>query len=223
MVPRLLPLLGDEMLGAQTADALAEIGDEDAVAPLVRALDRDGAAVANIVDALAAIERRYEARFTAGTHIQDLARRAMSAAAAQRIIDAVPRVSGASLRSLVTVLGWLRGAAVERALTRLLGTAETHHESIEAVVRFGPAMVDRLIEQLREEDLETRRAAVVALGRIGDRRAVPALVALLDDDPELRVATATALAHLGDPLAFRSLLGLLGDDSVAVRTPRSAR
>jgi len=217
VVPRLLPLLGDEMLGAQTADALAEIGDEDTVAPLVRALDRDGAAVANIVDALAAIERRYETRFSAGTHIQDLARRAMSAAAAQRIIDAVPRVSGASLRSLVTVLGWLRGAAVERALTRLLGTAETHHASIEAVVRFGPAMVDRLIEQLREEDLETRRAAVVALGRIGDRRAAPALVALLDDEPELRVATATALAHLGDPLAFRSLLGLLGDESVAVR------
>ncbi|HEX3703048.1 MAG TPA: HEAT repeat domain-containing protein [Vicinamibacterales bacterium] len=217
VAPRLLPLLDDEMLGAQTADALAAVGDEDVVVPLVRALDREGAPVSNIVDALAAIERRYQARFGAGDHVQRLVRESTTPSAAQRLIDVAPRASGASLRSLVIVLGWLRGPAVERALTRLLGTAETHHESIEAVVRFGPAMVDRLVDQLRENDPDTRRAAVVALGRIGDRRAVPALLALLDGDLDLQVAIAGALAHIGDPQAFRPLLALLGAEHVAVR------
>lgn len=217
VVPRLLPLLTDDMLGAQAADALAQIGDEDAVVPLVEALDRDSAAVSSVAGALAAIERRYEVRFGAGAHIQQQVRHSMTPAAAQRLIDAVPRLSGASLRSLVIVLGWLRGPAVERALTRLLGSADAHHEAIEAVVRFGPQMVDRLVGQLQAEDLDTRRAAVVALGRIGDARAVAPLAALLDADEELRVPTAGALARLGGPLAFRPLLRLLGDANVSVR------
>jgi HEAT repeat protein len=217
VVPRILPLLTDEMLGAQAADALAQIGDEDAVVALVNALDRDASLVPNVVDALAAIARRYEEQFAAGAHIEDLVRRSMTPAAAQRMIDTVAGLSGAQLRNLVIVLGWLRGAAVERALTRLLGTAEVHHESVEAIVRFGSPMVERLIEQLGQEDLDARRAAVVALGRIGDRRAVPPLISLLDGDRELIVPVAGALARIGDAQAFRPLLTLLGDHDVSVR------
>ena len=144
-------------------------------------------------------------------------RRSMSPAGANRVIDAVPQASGRQLRNLVVVLGWLRGAAIERTLTRLLGKADVHHELIEAIVRFGPTVVDRLIEQLKQEDFETRNAAVVALGRIGDPSAVPALVSLLEEEPELLVPVAGALGRIGDARAFEPLLSLLGHGSVSVR------
>jgi hypothetical protein len=70
---------------------------------------------------------------------------------------------------------WLRGPAVERALTRLLGNPEVRADVVEAVVRQD--VRDRVvccIEQLDTADAETRVAAVMALGRLDDRRATPA-------------------------------------------------
>jgi HEAT repeat protein len=75
-----------------------------------------------------------------------------------------------------------------------------------------------LIEQLRRDDFDTRRAAIMALGHIGDVRAVPALIELLDDgDCDLQVAVCGALARLGDRRAFEPLLQLLGDEDVRLR------
>src|SRR4051812_10581922 len=217
VVPRILPLLGDVLLAAPAADALGQIGDEDAVGPLLATIERPEAPVSSIIDALAAIHRRYDEMFAAGGHVEDLVRRAATATAAQRIIDAAPQTTGVQLRNLVEVLGWLRGPAVERAMTRLLGTAAIHHEVVEAIVRFGPAMVDRLTEQLAQDDLDARRAAAVALGRIGDRRAVPALIGLLESERELIAPAAGALARIGDPRAFEALVSLLGDADLSVR------
>jgi HEAT repeat protein len=218
VAPRIVPLLRDALVSGQAAEALGQIGDEDAVAPLLAVLDRPDASASSIVDALAAIHRRYSEMFGAGAQIEDLVRRSVSAAAAQRIIDGAARASGAALRHFVLVLGWLRGAAVERALTHLLGTPAVQHELIEAIVRFGAPMVDLLVEQLGRDDLDTRRAAVTALGYIGDTRAVPALIALLDEgDRQLLVPVAGALARLGDRRAFEPLVRRLGDEDLAVR------
>ena len=218
VAPRIVPLLRDELVGDQAAEALGQIGDEEAVAPLVAALDRPDASPSSIVDALAAIHRRYGERFDGGAQIEDVVRRSVSAAAAQRLIDAAARASGPSLKNFVVVLGWLRGAAVEGALTHMLGTPAVQHELVEAIVRFGAPMVDVLVEQLGRNDLDTRRAAVAALGHIGDTRAVPALIGLLDEgDRELLVPVAGALARLGDGRAFEPLIRLLGDDELAVR------
>jgi HEAT repeat protein len=218
VAPRVVPLLDDALVGDQAAEVLGHIGDEDTVVPLVRALDRPDASVIAIVEALVGISRRYRDTLGIDGHIEDLARRAMSASAAQRIIDAAAKTSDSSLKSLVIVLGWLRGPAVERTLTHLLGAASVHQELIEAIVRFGSPMVDRLIEQVHDTDVATRRAAVIALGHIGDARAVPALVTVIaQDDRDLLGPAAGALARLGDARAFEPLVGLLGDDDLAVR------
>jgi HEAT repeat protein len=215
---RIVPLLEDPLVGDQAADVLGHIGDEDAVVPLVRALDRPDASVATIVEALVAIGRRYRETLGVEGQIEDLVRGAISPSGAQRIIDAAAKTSDSSLKSLVIVLGWLRGPAVERALTHLLGAASVHQELIEAIVRFGAPMVDRLIEQVQDTDVATRRAAVIALGHIGDVRAVPALVTVIEqDDRDLLGLAAGALARLGDARAFEPLVGLLGDDDLAVR------
>jgi HEAT repeat protein len=215
---RIVPLLADELIGDQAADALGQIGDEDSVGPLVAALERPGVSVASIVGALAAIHRRYENMPAGGAHIEAIVRQRVSAVGGQQIIDTAARATGASLRDCIVCLGWLRGAAVERALTLMLGRADAQHELIEAIVRFGSPMVDRLVTQLGQEDRDARRAAAIALGRIGDARAVPALLAqLAADDRELFVPIVGALARLGDRRAFEPLLALLGDHDVSVR------
>jgi HEAT repeat protein len=156
--------------------------------------------------------------FSGGGHIEETIRDGISPASVQRLIDAAGRATGSSLRQFVIVLGWLRGPEVKRALALLLGTPGVQQELLEAIVRFGAPMVDRLIEQLVSDDAETRRAAVVALGRIGDARAVEPLIRLLEeDDRDLLVAVTAALAHLGDGRAFEALLRLVGDVNVSVR------
>jgi HEAT repeat protein len=215
---RIIPLLQDDLVGDQVAEVLGQIGDEDVVVPLVHALDRPEASVTSVADALAAIARRFRDTLGVEGHIEDAVRGAISASGAQRIIAAAARTSDASLKNLVVVLGWLRGPAVERALTHLLGATAVHQELIEAIVRFGSTMVGLLVEQLHDEDPATRRAAVIALGHIGDARAVPALVGVIEEgDRDLLVTAAGALARLGDGRAFEPLIALLGDDQLSVR------
>jgi len=218
VAPRVVPLVGDPLVGEQAAEVLGQIADDEAVVPLVLALDRQHVGAASIADALTAIWRRYRDELGVAGHIEDLVRRTMSPAGAQRLIDAAARTSDASLKNLVTVLGWLRGPAIERALTHLLGAESAQQQLIEAIVRFGAPMVDRLVEQLRGDDTATRRAAVIALGHIGDPRAVPALAGVIEDgDRDLLVPAAGALARLGDPRAFEPLVHLLSDRELTVR------
>ncbi|HJZ77531.1 MAG TPA: HEAT repeat domain-containing protein [Vicinamibacterales bacterium] len=218
VAPRVVPLLRDALVGDHAAEVLGEIGDEDAVVPLVAALDRADSSVTSVVDALVAIAHRYRDTLGVQGHIDDIVRRTISPAGARRIIDAAGTTADASLKNLVVLLGWLRGPEVERALTHLLGASEVHQELIEAIVRFGSSMVDRLIAQLRGADLATRRAAAIALGHIGDCRAVPALVETLEgDDRDLLVTAAGALARLGDARAFEALIARLGDSDLRVR------
>lgn len=212
------PLLDDPVLAAAAAEALGQLGDEDAVPALAGALDRADAPVGALVDALVAIHARYEQTSGAALQIEDLVRRSLRAGGADRMLVEVGRATGGGLRNLVTVLGWIRGEAVDRALADLLGNTTVNHQVIEALVRFGNPMVDVLVDQLARDEVDTRRAAVAALGRIGDRRAVPALVALLEaDDRPLLVSAAGALARIGDGRAFEPLLALVGDHDVAVR------
>ena len=135
-----------------------------------------------------------------------------------RLLNDLDTAAGDALRNLVVVVGWLRDAAVPRALAHLFGSADARHEAIEAMVRFGSVAVELLVEQLDDEDTGTAYAAAVALGRIGDRRAVPALCALLDEDHRaLWMPITAALSRLGDGRAFDSLIPLLGNPDAAVR------
>lgn len=218
IAPRISPLVGDPMLGAAAAEALGHIGDEDAIEPLAAALSQATTSVPAIVEALTRIQHRYETSMSGGDEIKDLVRRHLSPVGVGRIIAALERASGESVRPLINVLGWMQDEAIPGALVRLLGAEEARHDVVEAFVRFGSSAVPLLIDQLAAGDLDTRKAAIVALGRIGDRRAVEPLIGLLQQrDRELWVGVASALARLGDARAFEPLLPLLGDSDVAVR------
>jgi len=216
---RLAPLLDDPMLSGVVAEALGQIGDEDAVAALVGALEHDGVPVEPIVAALAEIHGRYRLLFDGAMDIEDIVARTIGRHGTERIVAALERSPSDSLKPVVTVLSWIHDPSIPPALARLLGSAEVRHEVVEALVRCAGPALDLLVQQLAADDVDTKRAAVVALGRMGDARATEPLVKLLDDDGEraLWVAITGALARLGDRRAFESLLNRLGDPDVAVR------
>jgi HEAT repeat protein len=215
--PQIVALLEDEMLSAPAAEALGQLGDQDVVEPLVALLNAPDAPTLAILQALAALYDRYEHIYGEGALVADRVRASIGGMGANNVLGALEQARADELRTLVLVLGWLDGPAVQRTLARLLGQPAVRKAVIEALVRHGTRVTALLIEQLDAADLETRQAAAVALGRIGDARAVPALVRGLTDDPELVIAAAGALGSIGDRRAFEALLGLVGHPAAAVR------
>ncbi|MDQ1301630.1 MAG: hypothetical protein QG637_1552, partial [Chloroflexota bacterium] len=217
VAPQIAPLLGDDLLAAPAAEALGQLGGEEIVAPLARALGLGHAPAAVVARALASLHDRYQTAYGEGAHIADLARQAIQPAGMKALLDVLAEAASDDLRSLALVLGWLEGAAVERALTRLLGQPTARKAVIEALARHGPSVIEFLTEQLDAADIETRQAAIIALGRIGDAGAVPALMRMLGAGSELAIVTAGALAKIGDRRAFEALLALLGHADASVR------
>jgi HEAT repeat protein len=217
VVPRVVPLLEDEMLREAAAELLGAVGDEEVVAPLAALLNAPDAPTHAAARALAALHDRYEKLYGEGSYVAELSRARINPSGAQNLLGALEETARGELRPLALVVGWLEGAAVERALTRLLGHRDARGEVLEALVRHGSGVTELLIEQLESEDLEIRKAAAVALGRIGDARAAPALIEVLEEDAEMFIAAADALAKIGDPRAFEPLLARVGDTSAAVR------
>lgn len=219
--PSVLPLLTDDKLQEAACETLGRIGGDEAVAPLAQLLNEGHVAVTAIARSLADIFDRYEKLYGEGQHVADLARRVVRRAGVQHLIDGLHEIdidaNKEALRAVALVLGWLEGAAVERALTLLLGKPTARKEVVEAVVRCGSRVVQLLIEQLSADDLETRKAAIIALGRIGDGQAVAPLIGLLDQDDELTVLAAGALAKIGDRRSFEPLLELLAHRNITVR------
>jgi HEAT repeat protein len=216
IVPRIVPLVEDPLLGDQAILLLGQLGDESVVAPLTALLNTPNESTYLIARALATLSDRYEEQYGEGRYIAELAGREISPTGIQNLLDALDSPDKADLRALALVLGWVKGAGVYRALTRLMGRVDLRDEAIEALVRHGPATLDLLIAQLSAEDLEVRRSAAVALGRIGDSHATSALVNTLSDQ-SLAIDAVNALAQIGDANAVDGLLKLLGNEDPSIR------
>ncbi|HEY4422977.1 MAG TPA: HEAT repeat domain-containing protein [Pyrinomonadaceae bacterium] len=216
VVPRIMPLLEDELLSIPAVNLLGQLGDESTVAPLTALLNNPAGPVEAVADALASLSDRYEKQYGEGRYIADLISREISPTGVQNLLDTLEAPGKGDYRSIALVLGWVKGAGVDRALTRLMGRVDLRDEIVEALVRHGSATAGLLISQLKAEDLEVRRSAVVALGRIGDASATPALVNILDDKV-LAIEAANALGEIGDPQAVDGLLNLIGDEDSSIR------
>src|SRR6185369_1520214 len=205
-----------DLLSIPVINLLGQLGDESTVAPLTALLNDPAGPVEAVADALATLSDRYEEQYGEGRYLAELTSREVSPTGVQNLLDTLEAPGKEDYRSIALVLGWLKGAGVDRALTRLMGRADLRDEIIEALVRHGSATADLLISQLQAEDLEVRRSAVVALGRIGDASATPALVNTLSDK-SLTIDAAHALGEIGDPQAVDGLLNLLGDEDSSIR------
>jgi HEAT repeat protein len=216
IMPRILPLLEDELLCKPAVNLLGQLGDESAVTPLVALLNTPAAPADAVADALATLSDRFEVQYGEGAYIAELTSREVSPTGVQNLLDTLESPGQENLRPIALVLGWLKRAGVDRALTRLMGRADLRDEIIEALVRHGSSIVKLLIAQLTAEDLEVRRSAAVALGRIGDSSATTALVNTLSDE-SLAIEAVNALAQIGDPAAVDQLLNLIGSDDASLR------
>lgn len=219
VLPRLVPLLQDELLRDPTIEVLGQLGDETVVEPLTMLLNQPETSTPVLAQAIATLYDRYEEWFSEGYHIVDLTRRFLNAQGMQQLLNALNSANEDELRAIALVLGWLEGEGIEKTLTQLLGKPTVQKEVIKALVRYGPRVVELLIEQLQVPHLETRQAAVVALERIGDQRAVPTLIRMLqeNDQETLIISVINALTKIGSVQAFESLLGFVGHPAVAVR------
>ncbi|MCD5401319.1 HEAT repeat domain-containing protein, partial [candidate division NPL-UPA2 bacterium] len=92
-----------------------------------------------------------------------------------------------------------------------------HKEKEEAVRPDKEEKVDRLIQELRDEDRGVRLRAAWALGKIGKPAVEPLIAALKDEDSDVRESAATALWKIGDPRAVTPLITALGDEDERVR------
>jgi len=216
IVPRIMPLLDDELLSMPAVNLLGQLGDESTVAPLTALLNTPTGPAEAVANALATLSDRYEKQYGEARYIAELTSREISPTGVQNLLDTLDAPGKQDYRSIALVLGWVKGAGVDRALTRLMGRVDLRDEIVEALVRHGSATAGLLISQLQAEDLEVRRSAVVALGRIGDASATSALVNTLDDKV-LAIDAAHALGEIGDPQAVDGLLKLIGDEDSSIR------
>lgn len=216
IVPRIVPLLEDDLLREPAIGLLGQLGDDTAVAALTALLNTPPAPANLIADALANLSDRYDEQYGEGRYIAELTNNQVSATGVQNLLDALEAPGQQNFRSLALVLGWLKRPGVDRALTRFMGRVDLRDEIIEALVRHGSTTLDLLMSQLKAEDLEVRRSAVVALGRISDPSATLALVSTLSDE-SLAIDAANALAQIGDPDAAEGLLNLIGDQDASIR------
>jgi HEAT repeat protein len=213
--PRLVPLLEDEMLGAQAAEALGKLGDPLAVGPLAAALSEGRVPAATVARAFAAMHDR--AGPVGEARVEGAVRDSIDDAGARLLVEALEDAPGDDLPALARVVAWLEDEAADRALVGLLDRAAVRDLAVEALVRRGPPVAGMLVERLSAEDREVRRAAATALGRVPDASAAPALIRMLSEDPGLESVAAGALARTGDPRALDPLLGLLGHEDAAAR------
>lgn len=223
VAPVLVPLLNDELLGAQVANTLSKLGDADVIVPMVNSLNQSHA-VREVAMAIKNIHERYQNILGEGTHIEDLTSENMMEAGLQNLVKSIKGAKLEELIALVHILGWLRGEAVEQSLISLLGNPDLRDLILKTLVTYTKRQRDRtnqvvnlLLEQLLISDLVTQKVIAMALGRIGSNQSVPDLIKLLQGEPELVVVVATALAQIGDQRAFTPLLELLGHSDIGVR------
>lgn len=217
VAPGLVNLLQIESLREPAAETLGALGDEAVVGPLAELINGTDIDVQPVTRALSALYDRFEEVHGEGDYISDLTRQAVKPRGIQHLLDSLGEVENDALRPLATVIGWLRGPSVDRTLVHLLGEPSIRSEVLEALAHHGEGVINLLLDQLKSQDLETKRAAVTVLGRLGYRRATNGLIDVLETETSLRIDAANALARLGDEAALDSLLKLIGDPDGGVR------
>lgn len=216
VAPRLVPILDDELLQVAAAEALGQLGREDAVGPLVIRLAQPGAPVGALANALAALFARFEAAGE-GALVADLARAVATPESARCVIDALASAEDAERPGLLHVLAWLDPAGAEPVVARLLEHPATRGLAADFLARRGEAAVGPLLLALSSDDPETCKAAAATLGRVGARAAVPALLELLHAPADVALVAAGALGSIGDPRALDGLIECLRHPQATLR------
>ena len=218
--------MGNPKSRLTVVEKLVASGDEEAVGPLIFALnDKD----AGVRCAAAKALMRYHDRRAVEPLIKmlrdttPLARAAAAETlghlgdpvAVNHLVgflrDADPIVRTIAARSLHR-LGWKPGSDSHRVL-QILAMG-----NLLQLVALGPEGVAPLLDLLRNGTPNKQFSAVKALGEINDPRVRPAMIeALRKPSPAVRIAALGTLERMADPTAFSEVEKLLHDPNASVR------
>jgi HEAT repeat protein len=212
--PRVLALLAEALddeateAAAAAAGALGEVGDRDALAPLLRAIDRWSGREESVAHAAADALGRLGAR-----HYDEV-----------RVLVQSRGLGGPDAPYLCRALGACGRADDAPLLRQALGadTAAVRRAAAEALAQLPPSsdVDEALTFALADESVDVRAAAARALGAHGDAQAADALArCALEGEPLVRAAASRALGQVATAHAVaRSLLRRVADS----RDPASA-
>ncbi|MEE9199905.1 MAG: HEAT repeat domain-containing protein, partial [Candidatus Brocadiales bacterium] len=185
---------GDVRVAA--AQSLGELGDENAVEPLLSALKDEDASV-----------RESAARSLANFKGDNVA----------KSLIAVLEVDGPSSVTIAATdaLGQIGSTEAVVPLSRLLSDKEAKIREV-AAIALGkikdPTAANPLINSLRDPEERVRWYAADSLGSIGSSEGVAPLIELLSEDsPRIRESAATALGQIGDERAIEPLVLAMED------------
>lgn len=215
ILPKIYPLLYEDLFSIYAIELLGEIGDEDSFEILVDYLNKNTENIESILVALGKIYRRYE-EISEGEYIGKLFRDKITPFGLRNIIDHLYNLKEEDLKNLILLLGYIKDPVLEKTIVKFIGNPNIRSEVINVLVKYGKDIIPLLIEKLRDEDIEIRLSAVIALGRIGDSSAVPYLIETLEDE-DLAVVSAGALAKIGDRRAFEPLINMLKNPNPYIR------
>ncbi|HYJ10679.1 MAG TPA: HEAT repeat domain-containing protein, partial [Polyangiaceae bacterium] len=204
--------------GPEAARALGRLGDETAIAALLRLLAGNQLTATRVAAvALAEVHERSLRRYaTEAAFERALAPHADKGTIEARLERALRGADATEQRAMGTLLGFFSSTASVESLRLLLAesrpVAEAAAASLARLVRVGTVQVPELFEGASSEQLE------LLIPRLsGSAAAVPALIdCLRDADGRVRVMACDALAKTGDPSCASALFELLGDPDIAV-------
>ena len=184
---------------------LKEVGDFQAIAPLIDALQDPTSVVrSHSVTALGKIGEPQALPAVISALKTEAVRSALDIGVCYRAIEALHRLGETAAESLIHALKHQDRAIRRKAATLLGKTGEA-------------GAVDLLIIALKDEHPRVRSRAAHALGRIGNPSAVkPLTIALKDTAPSVRINALHALDKFGES-AVAALTSALGDPVASVR------
>jgi HEAT repeat protein len=195
-VARLISELDVEETRAIAAMGLADIGDPQAVEPMIDALGLNHTEL-------------YPAFKKMGAPVVE---------------PLLARLKSPNKNTQCLAVGGLAYVGDPRAVEPLVGllndpSKSVRHCAIGALSKFKDTrVVEPLVRLLRDPDRDTRGEAACALGAWGDAWAVSPLIgALKDRDPEVRRCAARSLGRFRDPSAVPPLIAAIADRESKVR------
>lgn len=183
-----------EKVRYNAARMLGEMGDPDAVEPLIVALkdDKNGSV------------RLYAARALGELGEPDATLPLIEALCEDRNVDVRVRAARA--------LGKLGGEEVVLPLVEALSDSNSQvcMTAADALIEIGPIAVKPLVKSLKHEKVNVRCDATRALGELGDKKAVKPLIGMLTDKwVNVRIYAVQSLGKLADKKAVPALVEVL--------------
>lgn len=197
VVRPLIEALKDPSISNAAALALADLGNPEAIEPLVAVLGK-------CANALAAVSR-FEKKLVAQAILS--------------VIDPAPT------QEYMHMLFALGDTGDPRAVNILLEASKDPRPEIRAAIPYrlsyfnDPRVSPRLLEMLEDDSGDVRYLAVHSLGRLRNKQAVAPIVRLLKDPVrQVRLFSIWALQELADSASVPALMNAVSDEDAYVRS-----